>query len=439
MKKIYSLILLLVIMSQAYSQEDKVSISCNVIYTKPNAPAYILKECNDARVELKLSEALSDDLIIPLEYKTDLIFGKHLHQTDKTYCPQQLVIPAGELSAFFFVRCIDYDLPHKYEAIKITYPNVSTLDEFSDISLAIKDIDPFFVDIKFHYYGKSGEREVSLKDLDHEYNHPCCRDSVVGYIGETSAVKPYTIHWGVSNSDGNLFNFNDTLRTLIAGQTWDGILTLNSLCHTEYIKEFPLNLFMLRFSVKSDQIDLVDDEINPRKLYVDSHSDKVKLTAEFNAPSVKWSTGEKTEEIIVDMKGVPEMKLFCTAEDYFCKCLCNTDSEKIEIIITNHNYYPTQVNEAYSNKVVVPSYLSIHSSGENSRFIVRIDEDVENYQCRIYSILGNVVYSSDDINESWIPGNNQQSITEGIYIVKIQYKTNSGELKQYSSKLLLAK
>ena len=107
----------------------------------------------------------------------------------------------------------------------------------------------------------------------------------------------------------------------------------------------------------------------------------------------------------------------------------NTDDNEIATPITQNN---TSNND---NDLYIPSGFT-PDQPENNMFYVK-GKNIKEYEIRIYSKQGIMVYSSKDINEKWDGRYNGELLEMGAYVYVITYTTTDNKINQIINTITL--
>jgi gliding motility-associated-like protein len=107
----------------------------------------------------------------------------------------------------------------------------------------------------------------------------------------------------------------------------------------------------------------------------------------------------------------------------------NTDDNEIATPVTQNN---TSNND---NDLYIPSGFT-PDQPENNMFYVK-GKNIKEYEIRIYSKQGIMVYSSKDINEKWDGRFNGELLEMGAYVYVITYTTTDNKINQIINTITL--
>jgi gliding motility-associated-like protein len=114
---------------------------------------------------------------------------------------------------------------------------------------------------------------------------------------------------------------------------------------------------------------------------------------------------------------------------YYCTV---TDSNQC----VNVDSFLVHAEEVYT--LYIPNSFSPDGNGLNDRFNV-IGHNVNDFSMRIYNRDGNLVYISDNINESWDGKSSQATDEPGVYVYLIRAAFENGQEKEYKGTVTIIK
>ncbi|NVN95292.1 MAG: gliding motility-associated C-terminal domain-containing protein [Bacteroidetes bacterium] len=129
--------------------------------------------------------------------------------------------------------------------------------------------------------------------------------------------------------------------------------------------------------------------------------DKIKLSVN-GGVSYLWSTGEKTQYILVNPTSSIDYSVIATDENG------NRKTGLISVTVSN------------CNAPYIPNAFSPNSDGQSDIFKVYAN-DISKFEMVIVSRSGQVVYTSKNINEGWDGNMKGKQAPEGVYLYTIKY------------------
>ncbi|MDF1697903.1 MAG: gliding motility-associated C-terminal domain-containing protein [Saprospiraceae bacterium] len=92
------------------------------------------------------------------------------------------------------------------------------------------------------------------------------------------------------------------------------------------------------------------------------------------------------------------------------------------------------IDENCDVKVVVPNVFALSESGANSQIkpILISDFVIEAYTWSIYDRWGNLMFSTENVEDFWDGTVNGKPVQQGVYIWKLNYSINNEAVKEYA-------
>jgi PKD repeat protein len=251
-----------------------------------------------------------------------------------------------------------------------------------------------------HIYKKAGEYSVSLKvkdncnsnTKDYKQTITISARKTISFIGdtvicendkislETIAISNSTIQW--TSPNGSLYKSSqlliDKARLSMKGRY---LLVGNEKGCLTFPRIFELNV------LPQPKVPLAD------KLYYCNEGVTITIPDQL---SVQWSSGESTNEILVNREENLQIKYTDSNSCY------NTDSIRVK------KFCPT--------KLFLPNTIKLSSTGPNNIFKPQ-GENFEEYTITIFDRYGSIVYKG----QQWDGMANGSKVVEGVYVYLVDY------------------
>ncbi len=385
----------------------------NVIYDNEDLPV-VVQDCNTATVTFNQGSAQNHDVVIPLTYS-----GTAVNGGDVDMLPASVTIPAGQTSVSLVIRAIGNYTPDTltlniyYEGTVCAEGTTITIlvCKNEGIELASENVvvcqaaDSISVELVSGHYGEIQWTPSAM------LSNP--NSLTTGFLTAPTEPTYFTVVASdrfhcTTDSTRFLYSFGepiaDTVRATICYGTTYNHYGFNLTQEGTYTRESQTafgcdSSITVILTVPHPEVDI---EIGTSDLCEDGFVD---LTATMSGESIRWSNGEKTEEITVTKPGT----YVATVVDGPC-----TAQDAVTII-------PCPEADVYIPTAITPS----DENGVNDVFYIPFErtDDIEEFSIQIYNRWGMLVFQSTNPNFTWDGTAQGKLMVDETYVYTIFYKT----------------
>lgn len=173
------------------------------------------------------------------------------------------------------------------------------------------------------------------------------------------------------------------------------------------------------------------DTLYSEHIFIDTNlclGTSISIILDSRIDSFLWSNGSTANPLIIDEAGIYSVQSFS---------VCNRINDTIKV-----NYIDCTIDTATSCYLTIPSAFTPNNDGLNDLFnVITNCQDIYDYQMRIFNRYGELIFESNDINQSWNGTFKGELQPIGTFQFAIQFKSylygNSNELKQFKGSVTL--